>query len=680
MTGGAVLPRPHAQPRSPRSTRSSPPAIGHRTQNRADHRSLRGRCHRVPAARRRPLGVLVPEARSVRRRLLAARRSPRRGAVAPCRSRRTSAAASRSASPSPGPGSRRTRGQVEFQLACPKRFVVGGLDAELSSRGIEIGFVGSLGSPVNPGITTSAAAVFLGRLVRGQDPARELPPAHRLHTGSGGGQRARPRTTPSRPAKPTVRQREDRSTFGRRDAHYVGSCPRTSGSLLATHAVAFYGERRRPRALAARPASPQRCVARRRRPTSRATRRAIAGARAVVQLDLALRGRDDVRPPASAADAARDPARARLYRLCERRRMRYAVRYTNVDVLAAVVADRTSVAALARDRRVPARARDALRRRRAAARAPAGRERQCDGRARARRLRLDAGAGRQADAAHGGADGDAHVPRQGAAARSRSGSSSSPARRRSRRRRRPITSSSPQAVDARRLLPRLRRHRDRRCDRARRAGRASLGRVSELGVERCSATDAPRRVHDRGRPGGEHARLDSLPLRRPPDTRACCRRSQGAAKARAAGIPVYTVSLGTTGNTTLRGFPGGGRSAAEPAAASGSASAPRGLAPDPKTLKAIATTDRRQVLPRAARRCGPGRVLEARLQARPDSPARIEVTDWFLARRRRAARPRGRAVGALGAQGPLKRYAFQGRGMLCSAERAAAEPPRSSLP
>jgi len=32
---------------------------------------------------------------------------------------------------------------------------------------------------------------------------------------------------------------------------------------------------------------------------------------------------------------------------------------------------------------------------------------------------------------------------------------------------------------------------------------------------------------------------------------------QGAARARAAGIPVYTVALGTTGNTTLRGFPGG---------------------------------------------------------------------------------------------------------------------------
>ena len=66
--------------------------------------------------------------------------------------------------PVAGPWVLASPGQVEFQLACPKRFVVGGLDAELSSRGIDIGFVGNLGSPVNPGITTSKDAVFLGRL------------------------------------------------------------------------------------------------------------------------------------------------------------------------------------------------------------------------------------------------------------------------------------------------------------------------------------------------------------------------------------------------------------------------------------------------------------------------------------------------------------------------------------
>jgi Ca-activated chloride channel family protein len=62
---------------------------------------------------------------------------------------------------------------------------------------------------------------------------------------------------------------------------------------------------------------------------------------------------------------------------------------------------------------------------------------------------------------------------------------------------------------------------------------------------------------------------------------------QGAARARAAGIPIYTIALGTTGNTTLRGMPGfpGG---AVPVPPGGFNFGRRGLAPDPKTLRAIA--------------------------------------------------------------------------------------------
>jgi Ca-activated chloride channel family protein len=67
---------------------------------------------------------------------------------------------------------------------------------------------------------------------------------------------------------------------------------------------------------------------------------------------------------------------------------------------------------------------------------------------------------------------------------------------------------------------------------------------------------------------------------------------QGADKARAAGIPVYTVSLGTTGNTRLRGFPAGqgfGGGGAPPVNQPGGFGfGQRGLAPDPKTLRAIA--------------------------------------------------------------------------------------------
>ena len=107
--------------------------------------------------------------------------------------------------PVTGPWVLASPGRVEFQLACPKRFVVGGLDAELSTRAIDIGFVGNLGSPVNPGITTSKEAVFLGRLVRGSDPAASFRPHIGCVPASGGGQRTPTAYHVFKPGKPSIR-------------------------------------------------------------------------------------------------------------------------------------------------------------------------------------------------------------------------------------------------------------------------------------------------------------------------------------------------------------------------------------------------------------------------------------------------------------------------------------------
>ena len=69
--------------------------------------------------------------------------------------------------------------QAQYDLSCPARFVVAGLDAELSTRGIDIGFVGAMGAPVNPGITTQRDAVFLGRVVRGSSAGAGSPRSRR---------------------------------------------------------------------------------------------------------------------------------------------------------------------------------------------------------------------------------------------------------------------------------------------------------------------------------------------------------------------------------------------------------------------------------------------------------------------------------------------------------------------
>jgi len=52
------------------------------------------------------------------------------------------------------------RPRVEFSLSCPRGYVVAGMDAELSDRGVDIAFLGKLGSPVGPGVTTSRATMF----------------------------------------------------------------------------------------------------------------------------------------------------------------------------------------------------------------------------------------------------------------------------------------------------------------------------------------------------------------------------------------------------------------------------------------------------------------------------------------------------------------------------------------
>ena len=83
------------------------------------------------------------------------------------------------------------RPRVDFQLSCPRGFVIGGLDAELTDRAIDVEFGGRLGSPVNPGVTTSRSALFRATYA-GADAARsELPSASRLPARVGRWVRAR---------------------------------------------------------------------------------------------------------------------------------------------------------------------------------------------------------------------------------------------------------------------------------------------------------------------------------------------------------------------------------------------------------------------------------------------------------------------------------------------------------
>jgi hypothetical protein len=143
--------------------------------------------------------------------------------------------------PVAGPWVLATQGGTEFQLDCPKRFIVGGLDAELSSRALDIGFVGGLGSPVNPGITTTGSAVFLGRFLDASGAATFRP-----HIGcvpaSGGGERTPTAYQVFKPGKPTTRVVKQLAVLPKTTTRLVARCAAKQRLVHATYAVAFFSD------------------------------------------------------------------------------------------------------------------------------------------------------------------------------------------------------------------------------------------------------------------------------------------------------------------------------------------------------------------------------------------------------------------------------------------------------
>jgi len=99
------------------------------------------------------------------------------------------------------------RPEVQYQLTCPRGFVVGGLDAELSDRAIDVWFMGASGSPVSPGRTTSRTIVFVARYVGLGAAAPTFRPHAGCVPGQGGGRRT-PTSVSSvfPPGRPTVRR------------------------------------------------------------------------------------------------------------------------------------------------------------------------------------------------------------------------------------------------------------------------------------------------------------------------------------------------------------------------------------------------------------------------------------------------------------------------------------------
>lgn len=131
---------------------------------------------------------------------------------------------------------------VLYELRCPARGqVVAGTDARLSTREIAVGFAGTLGSPVSPGVTTSSSALFSARYVGAGSAPVSFRPFLGCVPTSGGGRSTTSATAPAAvaPGKPVVRRvRTVRVGVGRA-THASAGCRPDERLVESSYALAF---------------------------------------------------------------------------------------------------------------------------------------------------------------------------------------------------------------------------------------------------------------------------------------------------------------------------------------------------------------------------------------------------------------------------------------------------------
>lgn len=138
-------------------------------------------------------------------------------------------------------------GTAEYLLTCPHgRSVVGGLDAQVTSRKVHVSFDGRIGAPVQPGVTTTRYAFF--RAVSSSGRAEEFQPFLGCIPTQGGGGRSTvsARVTPPGPA---LEYRSRIVVIGPSQVRVARVACLASESLVGSwHAVAF--RTKKPPALA----------------------------------------------------------------------------------------------------------------------------------------------------------------------------------------------------------------------------------------------------------------------------------------------------------------------------------------------------------------------------------------------------------------------------------------------
>jgi hypothetical protein len=129
-------------------------------------------------------------------------------------------------------------GNATYLLTCPGgRSIVGGLDAQATSRAVRVSFDGRLGAPVAPGVTTTRYALFhalsIARRTQAFQPLIGCIPTQ----GGGGRSTVSARVTPAGPA---LELRSRIVVIGPGEARFAKIACQADETLVGSwHAVAF---------------------------------------------------------------------------------------------------------------------------------------------------------------------------------------------------------------------------------------------------------------------------------------------------------------------------------------------------------------------------------------------------------------------------------------------------------
>jgi hypothetical protein len=132
---------------------------------------------------------------------------------------------------------------ADWELACPlPRYVIGGTDARVDARDVDVSFRGETGSPVGPGVTTLRSLDFHGVRTRAGAGTAGFQPFLGCIPSSGGGGRALTAVTgpgfglkPSRPVFSVVVT----APVVRRSQTVRAACPAPARLVGVTRAVGF---------------------------------------------------------------------------------------------------------------------------------------------------------------------------------------------------------------------------------------------------------------------------------------------------------------------------------------------------------------------------------------------------------------------------------------------------------